>query len=70
MALEYVNFNQTHSPYSPNNSSKSLKGRGGGGGGGHLFAGLVSEEDAIVEGFRLAFLLDLDLREVQSSAGE
>ena len=36
----------------------------------NLFARLISEEDAIVEGFRLAFLLDLNLRNVQSSAGE
>lgn len=36
----------------------------------HLFARLVSEEDAIVEGFRLAFMLDRNLGEIQSCARE
>lgn len=36
----------------------------------HLFAGIVNKEDAIIEGLRLAFFLDLNLGPVDGAASE
>lgn len=35
-----------------------------------LFAGIVKKEDAIIEGLRLAFFLDLNLGPVDGAASE